>query len=108
MLQNCSSERIFENEFLKVLVQGYWEQNSKIIIRGCFIPWLAYLTCTMSLFAVILKPEEPEEDEVNHAVKYGLSFITLLMIMVQISIEYSQVQNESGFCQGFKDHFLKG
>ena len=64
---------------MKVLVQGYWPQNSSIVIKVCFIPWMMYLVCTMFLFERILGPEE-EMDHSNNTIKYVLSVLNIVLI----------------------------
>ena len=64
---------------MKVLVQAYWPNNSKIVIYSCFVPWLLYLVCTMFLFARILGPEENIDDS-SSITKYVLSILNIILI----------------------------
>ena len=65
---------------MKVLVQGYWTQNSNIVIYACLVPWLLYLVCTMLLFARILAPEDAIDHSENSAMKYILSVLNIILI----------------------------
>ena len=69
---------------MKILVKGYWIENSDIVIRYCFYPWLLYLACTIVLFAKILGPKELDLDHMheveNHSLKYILSALNVILI----------------------------
>ena len=76
---------------MKNLVEGYWEENSRIIKWYCFVPWLLYLMFVNILFVEILKSEEKDPDgtsETSHRAEYILSPITLIPLLYQIWIEY--------------------
>ena len=42
VLGYCSSQRIYETDFMKVLVDANWVENQNIILKYCFYPWMIY------------------------------------------------------------------
>ena len=64
---------------MKNLVEGYWEQNSQIIKKYCFMPWLLYFFVTNILFVYILQPEPEEDDSQGNLLKYILSITALIL-----------------------------
>ena len=70
---------------MKNLVEGYWEQNSRIIKLVCFVPWLVYLALTNVLFVKILRPEtmdqeEGENEPSGNFTKIALSLVTMIFL----------------------------
>ena len=76
---------------MKNLVEGYWEQNSQIIKKYCFMPWLLYLVVTNILFAYILQTEPQENDSQGNLKKYSVSISGLILFSYQMWIEFQQL-----------------
>lgn len=54
-----ADESIYETEFIKVLLEQFWADNSWLIIIKGFIPWCVYAICAMGYFVSELNPERP-------------------------------------------------
>ena len=59
-LKHCNSQRVYETEFMKVLVDANWVENQKIIKRFCFYPWFLYSISVVYYFSYNLPNDYKE------------------------------------------------
>ena len=106
-LFGSSSERIFETEFMQVLVQGFWKKEVLWIKGFCFVPWVIYMLSTMLLFSLVLNDRyDDRRTELYYALKYLASSVTFILLVFQFYMKFQQMKARGSIStKSLKDFF---
>ena len=56
-LDASSRLRVYESEFVKILVETNYEEDLKVIILSYLLPWFAYMICLVLYYSIALENE---------------------------------------------------
>ena len=87
MLTDAGRSDLLMTDYVQTLLDVYWDMNKWKIFWRCFVPYLIYLSVTLSYFFNVLLVDKEDESKW----KYIYAIINLCSLFYQLYIEGVQL-----------------
>ena len=90
ILDDSKSNDIYATEFVKTLLDVFWNENENKILWKIFVPYILYLAITLCYMVHIVNEHTREEQ----GYWFYLGIINMINVSFQIFVEFSQVKQD--------------